>query len=79
MAGKRASKADVAVGKVLKERRVGAGVTLTAFADAIGLSFQQVQKYESGANRMSVTTFVRAADVLKVPASALMREVEARL
>jgi transcriptional regulator with XRE-family HTH domain len=38
----------------------------TELADALGMSFQQVQKYEKGVNRMSAATMVQIAAVLKV-------------
>ena len=43
-----------------------------SLADNLGVTYQQVQKYESGRNRMSSDKIVRAADFLKVPRDALL-------
>src|SRR5579885_2976497 len=43
---------DVYVGSRLRERRVSLGMSQTVLADRLGLTFQQVQKYERGANRL---------------------------
>lgn len=39
----------------------------TALADALGLTFQQVQKYEAGANRVSASRLLATAEILGVP------------
>ena len=44
---------DVFVGQRLRQRRISLGITQEDMANALGLSFQQVQKYEKGMNRMS--------------------------
>ena len=44
----------------------------TALADAIGITFQQVQKYEKGANRVGSGRLVRIADALDVPVMTLL-------
>ena len=44
---------DVFVGQRLRQRRISLGITHEDMANALGLSFQQVQKYEKGMNRMS--------------------------
>lgn len=46
---------DVKVGSNVKARRAAAGVSQTELADHLGITFQQVQKYESGANRISAS------------------------
>jgi transcriptional regulator with XRE-family HTH domain len=43
-----------------------------ALAAAVGVSFQQVQKYECGFNRMSVGMLLRVASALKVPPAQLI-------
>jgi transcriptional regulator with XRE-family HTH domain len=57
---------DVHVGGRLRERRTLLGMSQTALAEAIGLTFQQVQKYESGANRMGASRLFEMATVLDV-------------
>jgi len=42
-------------------------MTLTDLADALGVTFQQVQKYEKGSNRVSASTLKELAETLKVP------------
>ena len=58
---------DIAVGARIRIRRRQLGLSQSALADAIGLTFQQVQKYERGANRISASKLVHAAKALKVP------------
>ena len=65
---------DVAVGVRIRARRLELGMSQTKLATALGLTFQQVQKYERGDNRVSASTLVRAAATLNVPAAALLGE-----
>ncbi len=44
---------DVHIGQRLRDARVAAGLTQTALGESIGVTFQQLQKYESGANRIA--------------------------
>src|SRR5271163_434044 len=60
---------DIYVGSRLRERRVSLGMSQTVLADRLGLTFQQVQKYERGANRLSASALWRAADAVDVPVS----------
>ncbi len=46
---------DIYIGKKLRTRREGERVTQLELAEELGLSFQQIQKYESGANRVSAS------------------------
>ena len=46
-------KTDVHIGRRVRERRVAMGLSQSELAEGLGISFQQVQKYESGANRIS--------------------------
>ena len=46
---------DIHVGGKLRARRLKKGLTQTALAEKLGLSFQQIQKYETGANRISAS------------------------
>jgi transcriptional regulator with XRE-family HTH domain len=57
---------DVHVGARLRARRKLIGMSQEAVADALGLTFQQVQKYERGLNRLSASKLYRAAAALKV-------------
>jgi transcriptional regulator with XRE-family HTH domain len=60
---------DVDVGKRIRARRLFLGMNQSALAAALGLTFQQVQKYEHGANRVSASRLSAIADVLGVPVS----------
>lgn len=56
---------DILVGKNLFAIRNIRGVSQKQLADAIGVSFQQVQKYEKGVNRLSAVRLYRASKLLK--------------
>jgi transcriptional regulator with XRE-family HTH domain len=60
---------DVHVGKRIRARRLLLGMNQETLATAIDLTFQQVQKYERGANRVSASRLSAIADVLGVPVS----------
>ncbi len=63
---RRPSLVDVHVGARLRQRRKLLGMTQTGLGDAIGLTFQQVQKYERGANRIGAGRLCDLAQVLDV-------------
>jgi len=54
----------VALGLRIRQRRKALGVSQTALADSIGLTFQQIQKYERGFNRVSFSRLVDIAHAL---------------
>ncbi len=58
---------DKHVGQRLRQRRGAQGLSQMKMAEALGLSFQQVQKYERGVNRISASTLYEAARCLKAP------------
>ncbi len=58
---------DVHVGVRLRQRRTLLGMTQTNLGDAIGVTFQQAQKYENGANRISASRLFTLSRVLEVP------------
>lgn len=60
---------DIYVGGRVRERRVMMGLTQDKLGDAIGLTFQQVQKYEKGSNRISASRLYQMSTVLDVPVS----------
>lgn len=55
---------DLAVGRRIAARRAALGLSQTALARELGISFQQVQKYETGANRVSASRLHQAATAL---------------
>lgn len=58
---------DVHVGSRVRLRRTLLGMSQEKLGDAIGLTFQQVQKYERGANRIGASRLFELANVLEVP------------
>ncbi|WP_018632236.1 helix-turn-helix domain-containing protein [Neomegalonema perideroedes] len=60
---------DVHVGKRLRHRRWMAGMTQQQLGDAVGIKFQQIQKYETGMNRISASRLWELAGALGVPVS----------
>lgn len=68
---------DRFIGLQIRARRMAIGMSQEAMAEAIGVSFQQVQKYEKGANRVSAATLVRIAGALGSQVCAFVPESEA--
>jgi transcriptional regulator with XRE-family HTH domain len=68
---------DVHVGARIRLRRTLLGISQENLADAIGLTFQQVQKYESGANRVSSSRLLDIANTLDVSISYFFEEMSA--
>jgi transcriptional regulator with XRE-family HTH domain len=64
-----ADEIDVHLGRRLRRRRRLLGLTQQELADACGVRFQQIQKYECAANRMSAGRLWQLAEVLEVPVS----------
>ncbi|MGD9865385.1 MAG: helix-turn-helix domain-containing protein [Pseudodonghicola sp.] len=60
---------DVHVGKRVRHRRWLVGMTQQQLAEKVGIKFQQIQKYETGANRISASRLWDIADALDVPVS----------
>lgn len=60
---------DVHVGNRIRMRRLLLGMNQETLANALGLTFQQVQKYEGGANRVSASRLSAMAEILAVPIS----------
>lgn len=65
---------DVHVGARVRLRRTLLGMSQEKLGDAIGLTFQQVQKYERGANRIGASRLYELARVLDVPVSYFFEE-----
>ena len=60
---------DVHVGKRIRMRRMTINKSQTDLADSCGITFQQVQKYEKGTNRVSASRLQQFATILGVPVS----------
>jgi len=57
---------DAHVGKRIRHRRWMVGMTQQQLADRVGIKFQQIQKYETGMNRVSASRLWEIADALEV-------------
>jgi transcriptional regulator with XRE-family HTH domain len=66
MAKKGPNPVDKHVGSRVRMRRLMLGMSQTKLADGLGLTFQQVQKYEKGANRIGASR-LHLASILQVP------------
>ncbi|TVQ54119.1 MAG: helix-turn-helix domain-containing protein [Rhodobacteraceae bacterium] len=60
---------DVHVGKRLRHRRWMVGMTQQQLAERVGIKFQQIQKYETGMNRISASRLYDVATALEAPVS----------
>ena len=69
-------KVDAFVGARISLRRSALGLSQTALAQQVGISFQQVQKYETGQNRISASRLHRVATVLATSVEAFFPPVE---
>ncbi len=70
---------DVHVGARVRLRRTLLGMTQTGLGQAIGLTFQQVQKYERGVNRIGSSRLYDLARVLEVPVNFFFDEMPKEL
>jgi transcriptional regulator with XRE-family HTH domain len=64
VAKKSSSSVDLLVGQNIRIGRLQKGLSQTELGERIGVTFQQVQKYEKGANRVSASRIQKIADVL---------------
>jgi transcriptional regulator with XRE-family HTH domain len=64
---RRAGVEDVEIGRKIRALRLERGLSQSGLADGIGLTFQQVQKYEKGTNRVSAGRLHKIADMLNTP------------
>ena len=67
MSVKRPDPVDVEVGHRIRIERLSRGLSQTALANQLGVTFQQVQKYEKGVNRVGAGRLTKIAEVLGVP------------
>jgi transcriptional regulator with XRE-family HTH domain len=68
------SQLDGVIGARIRARRQEIGVSQERLAEAIGVTFQQVQKYEKGINRVSAATLYAIADALDTTVAQLLPE-----
>jgi transcriptional regulator with XRE-family HTH domain len=68
---------DKALGQRVRAVRLKAGLSQNDLADSIGVTFQQVQKYELGTNRIPATRLMAIADTLGVAITTLLEAIHA--
>ncbi len=73
---RRATDVDDYVGRRIRQRRLELGQSQTELADALGITFQQIQKYENGTNRISAGRVYAAAQHLGVTLDYFFEGVE---
>ncbi len=71
---RKVSDADKGIGQLVRQSRRRVGMTLDDLAKKLGLSYQQVHKYENGTNRISAGTLAAIANILAVPVDHLFPE-----
>ena len=67
---------DIHVGKRVRHRRWMVSMTQQQLAEKVGIKFQQIQKYETGMNRVSASRLWEIADALEVPISYFFEGLE---
>lgn len=76
MTGKEKHPVDVLVGGHIRQRRWELGVTQQQLAQMVGIKFQQIQKYETGMNRVSASRLWDISKALKVDISYFFNNAE---
>lgn len=61
---------DKEIGRRIRVQRLEAGVSQERLAEALGVSFQQVQKYENGLNRVAASRLYDVSQALNVPVAS---------
>jgi transcriptional regulator with XRE-family HTH domain len=72
MGAKSPDEVDGQVGQRIRVLRLEAQLSQTSLAEQLGVTFQQVQKYEKGTNRVGAGRLTKIADVLGVPVTRLL-------
>lgn len=67
---------DKHVGKRLRMRRSLLGMSQEKLADSVGVTFQQIQKYEHGTNRVSAGRLLKFSEILQVPIDYFYEDLE---
>lgn len=67
---------DVSIGSRLRQQRLSMGLSQPALAKTLGVTFQQIQKYERGSNRIVASRLFRLSQVLKVPVQYFFQDLE---
>ena len=78
MAGTPPSEVDYHVGRRIRERRNALGMSGEKLADVLGISFQQVHKYETGTNRVAASRLWNIAKALEVDIGYFFEGIQKR-
>ena len=70
---------DAAMGRTLRKYRKAAGLSQAELGAAVGVSFQQIQKYETGDNRVSISRLFRIAERLEVEPVTLVADTQRQI
>lgn len=62
------------VGEKIKKRRKDLGISQEGLAEILGVTYQQVQRYENGTNRLNIENIQLVADILSVPVSYFFQD-----
>ena len=68
---------DIHVGKRIRLRRLALNLSQETLAELLGITFQQIQKYENGGNRISASRLWDCACVLDVPVQFFFQDMDA--
>lgn len=68
------TRADLRIGEAIRRRREAVGLTQAAVGQAVGVTFQQVQKYERGENRVASSKLLLIAEVLRCDPGDLLSD-----
>ncbi len=69
--GRRPNSADIQIGESIRAHRLNAGMSQSNLAGRLGVSFQQIQKYEKGVNRVGAGRLPQIAKIFQIPVAAL--------
>ena len=72
---KKSGPVDAYLGAKIREARKSLGLSQTELGETVGITFQQVQKYESGRNRLSVSRLLQLCRTLKINIADMLSEV----
>ena len=67
---------DAAVGLRIRQRRKMLGFSQTELADRVGVKFQQIQKYETGVNRVAASRLWKISETLRVPITYFFEDLD---
>lgn len=76
---KRSRLLDAEVGQSIRLHRKNAKMTLQGLADRLGIAYQQVQKYETGVNRVGAGRLMEIAEILNIPVASFFETPRGRV